>query len=207
MQQEFIDRFFSDGILRISSFNRFRSYPDEVRGDKAEGGGVINARGESEGFTFHLMTAAGENGYMLSASLESSLALAKQFETDSHFAILDPLGFATAISNAIPGIAQSFLGFCNYQPHRMIEKHVSGLSVADFTDEEGEIIIGGSGMTSRVGQMIGTGIDLMFLKEQRYQYQAEFRFVWTINTAFFGVEEHRDIECKEAVQFCEKRGS
>lgn len=204
MNREFVERFFEDGILRISSFARFRSYPDEVRGDKSEGGGSIRGTGADKGFAFHLMTQVGENGYMLSASLESSQDLQKQFGADSQFTIVDPLAFAVAISNAIPGSAQVFLGYCNYQPHRMIEKAVPGLSSADFTDNDGNFIIGGPGMMKRMTQMVGTGIDLMFLKEHRYQYQAEFRFVWTINSTFFEVEEFRDISCKEAVQYCER---
>ncbi|WP_421762835.1 hypothetical protein [Ekhidna sp.] len=69
MDQEFIDLFFKEGKLRISSFMKFRNYPDEVRGDKSEGGGAITGKSDKEGFTFHLMTQVGENGYMLSTSL------------------------------------------------------------------------------------------------------------------------------------------
>ena len=204
MNRAYIDQFFDDGTLEISSFGHFRSFPDEVRGDKSEGGGVVSGQGSDEGFTFHLMTQVGEDGYMLSASLESSKDLEKCFKTDSHFKIVDPLGFAAAVSSALAGSTQVFLGFCNYQPLRVIEKQVPGLSATDFTDKEGNFIIGGPGMMRRVGEMVGTGIDLMFLKEQRYQYQAEFRFVWTINTKFFPVDKEHFVKCKEAIQFCER---
>ncbi len=40
IQKEYLDMFFDSGILRISSFNRFRNYPDEIRGDLKEGSGV-----------------------------------------------------------------------------------------------------------------------------------------------------------------------
>jgi hypothetical protein len=44
----------------------------------------------------------------------------------------------------------------------------------------------------------------MFLKEKRYQNQCEYRFVWAINTQFYTMSDFIDIECKEAVQFCER---
>lgn len=62
-------------------------------------------------------------------------------------------------------------------------------------------------MAKRTSQLIGNGIDLMFLKEQKYQYQAEFRFVWSIATQYFEMHEYLDLTCKEAVQYCERKTS
>jgi hypothetical protein len=204
MDKEFIDMFFNDGIIRISSFDKFRNYPDEVRGDKSEGGGSIVGKSDKENFTYNLMTRVGENGYMLSTSLLHNQQIKDDFETDGVFKIKDPINFAAAISNSLLGNDQVFIGFCNYQDNRIINKEIKGLSSSDFTNEEGHFIIGGAGMVKRNSELIGNGIDLMFLKDNKYQTQSEFRLVWTIKSQFFKMNEFIDIECKEAIQFCEK---
>lgn len=204
MNKEFINLFFDKGILRISSFDKFRKYPDEVRGDKSEGGGAILAKSDKEGFTFNLMTRVGENGYMLSTSLVNSQTIKEEFKTDGVFKIKDTINFAASISHSLLGNDQVYIGFCNYQEGRLIDKELRGMSINDFTNEKGEFILGGPGMKSRINEIIGNGIDLMYLKESKYQTQAEFRFVWTIKTQFFAMNEYIDIECKEAIQFCEK---
>ena len=61
-------------------------------------------------------------------------------------------------------------------------------------------------MNQRINQLVGNGADLMFLKEKKYQYQAEYRFIWSINNQFHPIREFIDIECKEAIQFCERIG-
>jgi hypothetical protein len=204
MDKEFINQFFEQGKLRISSFDKFRKYPDEIRGDKSEGGGSIIGKSDKEKFTVQLMTRVGENGYMLSTSLIHSQKVMNEFETDGVFRIKDPINFSAAISNSIIGNDQLFVGFCNYQDGRLIEKEITGLSINDFTNEEGNLIIGGPGMTRRSHELIGNGIDLMYLKDNQYQSQCEFRFVWTIKKHFFTMNEYLDIDCKEAIQFCEK---
>lgn len=84
MHEEYIDKFFTDGLLRIGSFQRFRNYPDEIRGDKQEGSGSIIGTGEQSNFQFILMTNVGENGYLLSASLEESTEIETAFGVDSY---------------------------------------------------------------------------------------------------------------------------
>ncbi|WP_421762836.1 hypothetical protein [Ekhidna sp.] len=120
------------------------------------------------------------------------------------FRIKDSLNFAAAVSNSLSGNDQVFIGFCNYLDGRIIEKEINGLSINDSTNEQGNLIIGGPGMAKRTNQMIGNGIDLMFLKDNKYQIQSEFRFVWTIKKQFFDMHEYLDIDCKEAIQYCEE---
>jgi hypothetical protein len=127
-----------------------------------------------------------------------------EFNTDDCFRIKDPLGFSFAVANAIPGFSQAIQGLCNYQNVRLIDKPIDDMSVNDFTNENGELIIGGPKMFQRLGEMTGDGSDLMLLKEKKYQNQAEYRFIWKVSTQFFEIQEFFDVECKEAIQFCER---
>ncbi|RYY86541.1 MAG: hypothetical protein EOO15_14225 [Chitinophagaceae bacterium] len=202
MESQYIDKFFNEGILRVSSFKRFVNYPDEIRGDRSEGSGAFKAN--SGGFQVLAMTNVGHDAYILCTSLVESNELKSTFDVAECLKIINPLGFSNAIMNAIPGTTQSFLGFCNYQEHRVVQKTIEGLSVNDFTNDEGELIIGGETFWQRNQELVGNGTDLLFLKERKYQNQVEFRFVWTVNTAFFDVPNYLDIVCKEAIQFCER---
>ncbi|MBN2156817.1 MAG: hypothetical protein JW776_12310 [Candidatus Lokiarchaeota archaeon] len=202
--KQFVDLFFEKGIIRLSSFARFRTYPDEIRGDRHEGRGSVTGESTKEGFQFHVMTQTGNDCYILCGSLVESERLKEIFNCDSCFRIINPLEFSVAISNAIIGFKQSSQGICNYRDYRIITKTIEDLSINDFTNEQGNLIIGGHKMNKRINQLIGSGIELMFLKENKYQDQVEYRFVWSINTQFYPMKEYIDIDCKEAIQFCER---
>ncbi|HUC79304.1 MAG TPA: hypothetical protein VMR70_00255 [Flavisolibacter sp.] len=204
MNKEYIDLFFEKGILRISSFKKFKEYPDEIRGDKNEGSGSVTGTSDTSGFQFHVMSNTGSNAYLLCGSIIESDALKETFKTYTCFRIVKPLDFSVAVSNAMLGFMRSYQGFCNYREHRMIKKLIPGLDINDFTGPEGTIVIGGQKGNQRTNEIMGDGIDLMFLKEKKYQDQCEYRFIWTINSQFYPMAEHIDIQCREAVQFCEK---
>jgi hypothetical protein len=204
MNKKYIDNFFEKGILRISSFRKFREYPDEIRGDKNEGGGGVLGTSDKSGFQFHVMTQTGNDAYMLSGSTIESENLMKTFGTDGYFRITKPIEFCVAISNSINGSNRLLQGICNYRDQRIIKKLITGLDIKDFIGPEGTIIIGGQKGNQRINEIIENGIDLMFLKEKSYQNQSEYRFIWTINTQFNKIEEFIDVECKEAVQYCER---
>lgn len=203
MNKKYIDLFFDEGKLRLSSFKKFHQYPDEIRGDKNEGSGGITGIGNS-GFQYNVMTNVGKDAYILCGSIIESENIMKEFECDSFFRIIKPLEFSMAISNAITGYSRSFQGFCNYRSTRILKKSIEGMDIKDFTGPEGTIIEGGQRGNQRINQILGNGVDLMFLKENKYQNQSEYRFIWSINTQFYPMHEHLDIECKEAIQFCER---
>lgn len=204
MEKEYIDLFFEKGILRLSSFKKFRDYPDEIRGDKNEGSGSVVGTTDKSGFQFHAMSNAGNDAYMLCGSIIESERIRQTFKSDTCFRIVNPIEFSVAVSNAIIGFKQSFQGFCNYREHRVIMKLIPGMDINDFTGPEGTFIIGGEKGNERINEILGNGIDLMFLKEKKYQEQCEYRFAWIINNQFYKMSDHIDIECKEAIQFCQK---
>jgi hypothetical protein len=203
MDKKYIDLFFDKGLIRLGSFLKFQEYPDEIRGDVSEGKGAIKSKSE-DGFQVVGVTEVGNDAYIFCTSIIESEELKKEFQTDGCFRIKDPLGFSLAMANSILGFSHSVQGLCNYQDFRLVDKPINGMSVKDFTNEAGELIIGGPKMFQRLGEMVGDGTDLMFLKEKKYQKQAEYRFIWKINTQYFELQKYIDVECKEAIQFCER---
>ncbi len=203
MDEEFIDLFFEKGIIRLGSFNKFKDYPDEIRGDKNEGAGAFRTLSK-EGDQFLLMTELGQSEYMFCTSLMNDESIKVQFNVNGSFKINKPLEFSLAISNAIVGSTQAFLGFCNYQDVRIIHNRISDFSLNEFMMLDGSLIVGGPKMNQRSNEIIGNGIDLLFLKENKYQTQAEFRFIWSVNKKFYIMKDHLDVECGEAIEFCER---
>src|SRR5690606_9448218 len=110
MEAKYVDLFLEKGIIRISSFNRFRKYPDEVRGDNDEGGGAYQTYSK-EGTQNTIYTNTGSDSYLLCGSLINDKTIQGKFEVDSGIKIKDTVGFSNAILNAIPGTTESFLGF------------------------------------------------------------------------------------------------
>jgi hypothetical protein len=72
MDKEYVNLFFEQGILRISSFKKFKEYPDEIRGDKKEGSGSVTGTSDTSGFQFHVMSNTGSDAYMLCGSIIES---------------------------------------------------------------------------------------------------------------------------------------
>ena len=201
MDNEFIDLFFNEGIFRISSFQTYKEYPDEIRGDKGEGSGSYMNM-PKEGPKSVVITIVGDDSYMLSTSLHKSKALQKDFNTNGVIEIVDPLNFAVALSNSILGNTETCIGFCNYQENKIVRKQLE--NIGNPIGSKNHISIGGPEMIDHTQKLIGNGIDLMFLKDLKYQTQSEFRFVWKMNTEFHPMEKFIDINCKEAIQFCKR---
>jgi hypothetical protein len=67
LDTEFVDAFFKDGSLRISSFAKFQEHPDEQRRDGKEGQMAVDVKIANGGY----VSSRGKygNAYVLSSSL------------------------------------------------------------------------------------------------------------------------------------------
>ncbi|HEY9177351.1 MAG TPA: hypothetical protein VIN07_06650 [Flavipsychrobacter sp.] len=203
MNKQYVDDFFNNGRIRLSSYKKFRTYPDEIRGDLNEGSGTYLTPTQ-EGSQFMLMTQLGKQEYMLCGSLLFSEKIQTIFDTDACIKINSPIEFAASILNCLQGSTQAYLGACRYQSNRLIKKAIADFSSIDFIGPEGTVILGGPKMNENMATIIGNGFDILYLKEDKYIDQSEFRFVWSINQQYYKMYEYIDIECKEAIQFCER---
>ena len=70
INSEYVEAFFKDGSLRLSSFSQFKKHKDEQRFDKHEGKLYYVIRTSKEGgYTIEVMTKTPDNAYVLSASM------------------------------------------------------------------------------------------------------------------------------------------
>lgn len=192
LKTEYVDAFFKDGSLRLSSFDTFRNHPDELRRDPQEGRVAMEIH--SPNSRTSVLTINGQEAYVLCAStIEARLPDA---DLISAFRIIDTLGFANAISRQIPGFLGGTEGLCSYRDNtRLIKKDPlifsppqEGENVDQWFEEHDR----------RIGKH---SIDAFFIKERRFSHEAEYRFIWFASGPN---REFIDIKCPEAIKFCER---
>lgn len=194
----FVDQFFSDGTLRLSSFSAFAKHEDEERLDSAEGLGVLeNTNQEGEGQSLSAALSQGHDAYVLCGSTIYSETLAEAFQANSGFRINDPTAFGVSVAQSIPGFRGGREGACIYADGKIVKRQAGKLDLESMrVSPEGKAV----DMGKLFGAVFGmVGDDLYFLKNRKYKHQAEYRLLWGTNKL------HGDsikIQCPDAVQFC-----
>jgi hypothetical protein len=192
MNTQYVDAFFTDGSLRLSSFETFRRHPDEVRRDEQEG--LVAMEIEAPNGTLNLLGANAQEAYILCASTIETTPATNPNDDHSAFRILDCLAFADAISRQIPGFVGGVEGLCSYRDNTMIRKKDARLINPPEKAEDAERWF--AEQQSYVGKQV---IDAYFMKHSRFSSESEYRFIWFAE----GMRhEFLDIKCPAALKFC-----
>jgi hypothetical protein len=202
MEKKWIDCFFKTGELMLSSFSQFRKHPDEQRRDPHEGASILDM--SFGGQPLSGIAYFGSDAYILSTSMIESNELMRQFPGyDDYFRIGDPLGFASAIAEAIPNFTLGFQGPCLYQSERLVRREIQGPPLLDpsasqeFPQENAERLF--DAMNHRVFE--ATKLEPFFFKPLEYAHQAEYRLVWCVSRE---KEDRSVVKCPDARRFCRR---
>ena len=130
LERQFIDRFFERGEIRLSSFRKFKGHKDEQRGDPNEGMAISAISGTN--VTAFAVTMHATNALIMSSSLDYSEDLYRAFNVDGCFAINNPPQFGLAICRQIAGCVAGMEGPCIYLDHRVLERNIPSLTLADL---------------------------------------------------------------------------
>jgi len=126
LDQQYIDEFFEEGVIQLSSFSEFRQHEDEMREDSNEGVNIVTAEGEEANIS--AVTATGMNSYVFCGSTIASESLMNDFEVDGYFKITDTQSFGKAIAkslenrNEIEIVERGIEGFCEYTDGNLIRE-------------------------------------------------------------------------------------
>lgn len=192
---QWIDEFFATGRLRLGTFAKFATYPDEVRGDAHEGSGM--GFGATDGGKSVFVAASqGSNAAVLCCSHRLGQDLRRAFQRDSAFEITNTLGFCAQIARQLPGFRGGFEGSCIYRSSTTIQRSI------DFDEERYRLPDGNFDMQmiADAGAKLG-GPERMLLKKNSYQKQQEYRMLWFLDVID---SEHVDVIAPQAVQFCRR---
>ena len=193
LEKEYVDQFFTDGTLRLSSFKAFREHKDEQRKDVREG--QANVQIETPEGNHAIAGMNGQEAYVLCTSTVESSELEASFLTESGFRILDSVRFAEAISMQIPGFIGGMQGLCVYRDNLLIRKSLeeSVKSPEDYDDPEQ--------WAKDYDRFVGLHMrDSLFLKHRSFSHQSEYRFIWF---AIGEEQRHLDICCPAAAELCQ----
>lgn len=189
-----VDAFFDTGSLKLSSFQQFALHVDEARQDREEGTAQTTVLSPKQ--TIFAGTSSGHNMLVLCASLHLSKRVMAAFsDCDTAIQINDVPGFANAVSRQLAGFRSGLSGHCIYGGH-LVTRHVSK---APFELPEDGGGVDGNKLLAAMAE-VGANEDL-FLKDRRYEYQAEYRMLWEMDRR---PPPSLILECPEARQFCRK---
>lgn len=203
LEKKYVENFFSNGSLRLSSFERFRLHVDETRMDEKEGfAKFIHRTSEGRGETIILDYECSPNVYSLCASaLPSKKLMAKFSGADSAIVIWDPIKFSHAVTEALKkdvSVHECIQGPCSYQFRRVVERDLGYLGIAD--EETHDL---GKMHSAKVNRVISEVInhDVYFLKRETYVSEAEYRFVWLVEGV---ADQFIDLVVPEARRYCSR---
>jgi len=204
MDGKYVDAFFEDGSLRLSSFAVFRNHKDEQRLDEVEGRLMfVHKTEQGGGQTIEAqVNYSAMNLYVFSTSMRCDSALMTAFKSDSYIRINDSTKFGIEIAKHIPGVVRAFEGPCLYQTNKIMSLDSGYIDIGQFRDPRYPQNI----RVDRLKNFVSSKARHypLFLKHKSYAHQSEYRFVWLTNNT---TEDFLDIKVPGAIQFCEKPSS
>jgi hypothetical protein len=200
LPSRYVDAFFEDGSLRLSSFAEFKRHKDEERLDPKEGEvSFFHTTEERGGQTLFARMNHGHDAYVVSAAMRHDKELMRSFGCDSYIRINDPTQFGTLVAQHIPGFRAGAEGPCLYQGMKIMQRDLGYLDSARLSDpknpdQEDEKVV-----ERLVNEQ--TKHYPLFMKDQRYAHQVEYRLLWI---TFSDVEGFLDIKVPEAIPLCSR---
>jgi hypothetical protein len=192
---EWMENFFQYGELRLSSFKKFRTYPNEVQGDKNEGEAIVG--GDDELGNLNLVVyESGLNSFVMSATKITAPGIIKAFNSKCAIKINNPTLFALEVAKKIPFVRSGLEGSCDYKDYRshLFEIKESRNTIFQKLDFKNNI------EESKERFIELTMGQELFLKLDSYSYQQEYRLIWFSESQ---IPETITIQCPEARAYCE----
>jgi hypothetical protein len=192
---EWLDNFFDTGEIQLSSFEKFRSYKDEMQGDYHEGKAAIICEDE-EKKTHIIGYESGTNGYVLSTTKSLEEKVVNDFNGKCAILIKHPTLFGLELSKKLPFIFSGLEGSCDYveSKNRFLEKQLNTDNLLESINELDKRKVLG------ILSELTMGMEL-FAKHKKYEHQKEYRFIWFSNGP---VIETIKVKCPEVIEYCDK---
>lgn len=190
MDSKFVDAYWKNGAIRISSFEQFSKHDDEERLDKNEGKTFfVHKTKRHGGQTVSFWHSIGiGSAYVLSTTLKYDNEICRKFGGD-YFRIIDPRSFATEIARKIPNFAHCFHGPCIYQDRKIVAMDLGYIDPKGPNPLE-EIRARALPYIKQHG---------LFLKSKKFSHQVEYRFIWMTTNS---TQDYINIESPESRDFC-----
>ncbi len=190
---KYIDDFFNNGNIYLSSFINFKKYEDEMQGDKSEGNSLVGGFDEKGAGQF-VVYEGGVRAYVLCATNFITKDVINDFKGVGAIKINDSVNFGKEIARKLPYVTTGIEGDCIYGDSKaqILEKEQNKVfQNIDFKNPQN--------MKEEISQ-ITLGVEL-FMKHKKYEHQNEHRLLWFSNIQ---IQNGIVVHCPEAIQYCEK---
>ena len=205
MDEMYIDEFFKNGTLLLTTYNRCTRLEDPNRADKSEGRNLLIGYCGKQRYEIDIGT--GNNVMMLCTSLSRNNKLPDGKLYDSCIEILNVNSFIQSITDSLleqkVPIKAVIKGPCVYSG-KTIQRTIPSYYIENLLSENDVTASSGSinfDILNSMMMYIGRG-DIYFTKPIKYSYENEYRIVWLLD------EELNDdkyiVTSPKAVEFCHK---
>lgn len=172
----YVDAFFNDGSLRLSSFQAFQAHDDEERRDYHDGKAAVRIR-TPDGNYINAIVTSPMPAYVLCGSTtwptDEQLADARY----AYIAITDTTSFALAVARQIPDVTSGIEGFCMYNTSTLLPASDTRPFPAPRSVPFEEL------MSRLAAYMAPHIVSAYFLKRMKFVHEAEYRFIWMMKDA------------------------
>jgi hypothetical protein len=197
VDEKFVDAFFQDGSLRLTSFAKCKKHTDEQRLDLEEGRLRLAISDSDTGTLKSLYELEfTDNVYLLCTTLWHNGQLMQDFGCNSFMRIHDPAEFGRRVSRHVPGFRMGGEGPCMYQHLRLLEASLPNEKEGASTSSE---------LSKREQLQWLLQRYALFLKHKSFSHQAEYRLFWLSDSG--DLPEHLDIKVPEAREVCSREGT
>mgnify|MGYP001435509137 CR=1 FL=1 len=189
IHRKYVDDFFATGTIQLSSWRACWEAEDAERRDWSEG--------RYEGMVGNCAVAAFMPPvHLLCVSAVENKEMASAWQTDAGIRIVRPQEFAHAIARRLAASDAGFkggeFGPCAYRDGKFNQWHAQTPVIDSEPTEE---------TMMQLEECISrAALPTIFVKDVKFQPQAEWRFVWWIDAP---KSDRLLIECPEARQYCE----
>ncbi len=190
---QYVEDFFENGNIFLSSFKNFKKYDDEMQGDFSEGNfliGGFDGKDKSQYVAFE----GGVNAYVLCATNFLNENVIKDFKGVGAIKIKDSVNFGKEIARKLPFVNTGIEGDCIYGDSKVRTLENENNKIFQNIDFKDPI-----SMQEEISQ-ITLGIE-MFLKHKKYEHQQEHRLLWFSEVQ---IDNGIVIHCPEVIKYCEK---
>ena len=191
--KSYIDEFFKNGNIFLSSFKNFKKYDDEMQGDKTEGQNLIggfNGKDTSQFVSYE----GGIKAFVLCATNSLDENVIKDFNGVGAIKINDSVNFGKEIARKLPYVITGIEGDCIYGDSKVQTLENEKNKAFHNIDFKNPISI-----KEELSQ-ITLGVE-MFMKHKKYEHQQEHRLLWFSEVQ---IENGIVIHCPEAIKYCDK---
>lgn len=183
-KSEHVDNFFNKGTLQLGTFEYYRNHESTEVKDQEEGANLLVGQNSTQ---TAIITLTGGFDQFLFCCFDGDPdpSLIERFGYDSHFEIVDPVGFQNAISERLSSIS-SHRSKCIYKKDKVLVSKVN----ENFN----------FGVLSSHMEQLGN-VSKHFIKNRKFEHQNEYRFTWQLPK---NLEGPIIMDFPEAIKYCKR---